>query len=247
MNVLEAHRGYLPGNWDVLWSLSVEEMFYLFFPLVCRFSRNWKVFVTILVALIVLGPFSRTIFSAGSETWREYSYLGAMDSIAMGCLSALLISGRLLSRRTLIAMTSAGTLLVSFCVLFSAQARSLGLVKTGLDMTVLSIGTCMLIAASAQAESSASRLFFPLLRLGQYSYEIYLTHMFVVFALFDLFLRVGRPMSLVIPFFLGTVLFSAALGSVVARFYSEPLNARLRRRWAPTAIVSAAAARGATL
>ena len=30
VNVLEAYRGYLPGNWDILWSLSVEEMFYLF-------------------------------------------------------------------------------------------------------------------------------------------------------------------------------------------------------------------------
>ena len=30
VNVLEARRGYLPGNWDVLWSLSIEEMFYLF-------------------------------------------------------------------------------------------------------------------------------------------------------------------------------------------------------------------------
>ena len=33
LNWLEALHGYLPGNWDVLWSLSVEEMFYLFFPL----------------------------------------------------------------------------------------------------------------------------------------------------------------------------------------------------------------------
>ena len=28
---LEATRDYLPGNWDILWSLSVEEMFYHFF------------------------------------------------------------------------------------------------------------------------------------------------------------------------------------------------------------------------
>ena len=27
INYLEATRGYLPGNWDILWSLSVEEMF----------------------------------------------------------------------------------------------------------------------------------------------------------------------------------------------------------------------------
>ena len=35
LNWLEAQAGYLPANWDVLWSLSIEEMFYLFFPLVC--------------------------------------------------------------------------------------------------------------------------------------------------------------------------------------------------------------------
>ncbi len=35
LNWLEAKTGYLPANWDVMWSLSVEEMFYLFFPLVC--------------------------------------------------------------------------------------------------------------------------------------------------------------------------------------------------------------------
>ncbi len=30
INWLESQRGYLPPNWDVLWSLSVEEVFYLF-------------------------------------------------------------------------------------------------------------------------------------------------------------------------------------------------------------------------
>ena len=36
INWLEASaHAYLPANWDVLWSLSVEEMFYLFFPLLC--------------------------------------------------------------------------------------------------------------------------------------------------------------------------------------------------------------------
>src|SRR6202167_5841777 len=36
VNVLEAQRGYLPGNWDILWSLSIEEIFYFFFPPICR-------------------------------------------------------------------------------------------------------------------------------------------------------------------------------------------------------------------
>ena len=40
INWLEAARGYLPANWDVLWSLSVEEVFYLFFPLICWLTRG---------------------------------------------------------------------------------------------------------------------------------------------------------------------------------------------------------------
>jgi peptidoglycan/LPS O-acetylase OafA/YrhL len=42
VNLLEARRGYLPGNWDILWSLSVEEMFYFFFPLICRLFGRGK-------------------------------------------------------------------------------------------------------------------------------------------------------------------------------------------------------------
>ena len=42
INWLESQRGYLPPNWDVLWSLSVEEVFYLFFPAdLCSDARSW--------------------------------------------------------------------------------------------------------------------------------------------------------------------------------------------------------------
>ena len=72
INVLEARRGYLPGNWDILWSLSVEEMFYLFFPLVCRAFGRGKLFLVILLAFVALGAPGRTVLSHGSEVWSEY-------------------------------------------------------------------------------------------------------------------------------------------------------------------------------
>ena len=64
LNWLEAAHGYLPANWDVLWSLSVEEMFYLFFPLACvGLTRlRWGLLV-LLLALVVMGPLARTAWT----------------------------------------------------------------------------------------------------------------------------------------------------------------------------------------
>ena len=92
INVLEAQRGYLPGSWDILWSLSVEEMFYLFFPLLCRLLGRGKLLIGVLLVFVVLGPFARTVFARGDELWQEYSYLGGMDAIALGCLTAITLS-----------------------------------------------------------------------------------------------------------------------------------------------------------
>ena len=108
VNVLEARRGYLPGNWDILWSLSVEEMFYLFFPLLCLLLRRGRLLVAVLVAFVVLGPFGRTAFAHGNEVWQEYSYLGGMDAIALGSLTALFVARRRLSRRVLLTLGGCG-------------------------------------------------------------------------------------------------------------------------------------------
>lgn len=105
------------------------------------------------------------------------------------------------------------------------------LARAGLDMTMVAIGTCLSIAAFDLSGWRAPVVFRPLTRLGQRSYEIYLMHMFVVFALFGLFLRAGKP-SYAVPLLFATVIFAAGLvGALMARLYSEPLNRFLRARW----------------
>ena len=74
-------------------------------------------------------------------------------------------------------------------------------------------------------------MLWPLRRLGQRSYEVYLTHMFIVFSLFNLFVAGGKSMGMVPALFLVVIVLSALLGEVVARFYSEPMNRLLRNRW----------------
>jgi peptidoglycan/LPS O-acetylase OafA/YrhL len=47
-------------------------------------------------------------------------------------------------------------------------------------------------SAVAQAHWQAPRILKPLLKLGQCSYEVYLTHVFVVLGLFNLFVAAGN-------------------------------------------------------
>ena len=231
MNVLEARRGYLPGNWDILWSLSVEEMFYLFFPLVCFLLARGKLLVVLLLSFVVLGPFGRTVLTHGNEVWQEYSYLAGMDAIALGCLTALVVARRRYARSTLLTVGSVGAAHLVFSLCFSIQARSWGLARNGLNMTILALGTCMVITAAAQSEWRSPRHLAPFLLLGQRSYEVYLTHMFVVFGFFHFFLIAGKPKWAVPFLFMVVILFAAILGELVARFYSEPMNRWLRKRW----------------
>jgi peptidoglycan/LPS O-acetylase OafA/YrhL len=231
VNVLEARRGYLPGNWDILWSLSVEEVFYVFFPVVARIFGRGKLFVGVLLGFVALGPFARTVFTHGNEVWKEYSYLGGMDAIALGCLTALVVSRIRLSRIALWVLWAMGVALLVFSLCFSMTGDAWGLERSGLDMTVVAVGTCLVIAAVAQSEWKAPRIFGPLLRLGERSYEVYLTHMFVVFGVFGIFVWAGKPMWCVPWLFIGVIVVAGLLGEVVARFYSEPLNRAIRERF----------------
>ena len=131
VNVLEAHRGYLPGNWDILWSLSVEEMFYLFFPPVCWLLGRGKWLVVFLLIVVALGPFGRTMLAHGNEVWQEYSYLGGMDAIALGCLTAIASSRTAIARGVIRVFGGSRVgCWFSFILGFPHQAKAWGLERS---------------------------------------------------------------------------------------------------------------------
>jgi peptidoglycan/LPS O-acetylase OafA/YrhL len=227
---LEATRGYLPGNWDILWSLSVEEMFYLFFPLAARLLRKQWLLVPLLALFVIAGPFARMKAFNPNPVWREYSYLGGMDAIALGCLTAMFLSDKRLSRASIYFCGAVGSALLIFSLGFSIQGYKWGLGRNGLNFTILGVGVCLVIAAASQSSWRSPRVFSPLLILGQRSYEIYLTHMFAVLALFAAFVHFGKPLRGVPVLFISAILAAGVLGWGVSVLYAEPMNRFIRRR-----------------
>jgi peptidoglycan/LPS O-acetylase OafA/YrhL len=229
INLLEAQRGYLPPAWDILWSLSVEETFYLCFPLICRWFGGGKWLIVILGVVIALGPIARTVLTHGNETWGEYSYLGGMDAIAMGCITALVLPRLRLNSRAQLSLAAIGAAAMILILGFSADVHALQ--RSGLDMSVLAFGTCLVIIAAAHSRRRASSALRPLRWLGRRSYEVYLTHMFVVMGLWHLYVARNTPAAGVAVLFLAVILLSGFLGGIVARYFSEPMNRYLRTRW----------------
>jgi peptidoglycan/LPS O-acetylase OafA/YrhL len=231
LNWLEGIRGYLPGTWDVLWSLSVEETFYLLFPFVCISVRSERLLLVVVMALIVVGPMNR-IALTGQSPWDEYAYLSCMDGIAFGCLAAWLSVRVPLSASTLRIGLVIGALAVLMVVVFRKLTVDLGLVRVGLNVSVLEAGTALVLLALANdvGNSLLSKGTSLLQALGRCSYEIYLTHMFVVLGLMQ-WINTNRPQANMIPvWYAGMLLGSVLLGFAVSRWFSEPANRLVRRK-----------------
>ncbi|HEU5136476.1 MAG TPA: acyltransferase [Steroidobacteraceae bacterium] len=232
INWLEGMRGYLPGSWDVLWSLSVEEVFYLLFPVLCLVLRRERWVLLGMLAVIAIGPFNR-IALEGREPWSDYAYLSCMDGIAFGCLAAWVSARTQMSRSVARTAMLLGVAAIVLIVVLRSLTFSLGLTRTGLNVTILELGVALVLYALAngvghQALSKGTGL---IQLAGRSSYEIYLTHMFVVFALMHPFKALfgASPHGSAFPIaYVIMLAVSIALGFAVSRWYSEPLNQKLR-------------------
>ncbi|NJR44152.1 acyltransferase [bacterium] len=88
LNWYEGQTSWLPGAWDVLWSLSIEEMFYLLFPVLCLLLPRQLLILSLLCFVLSL-PYTRAALD-GRSIWQEKAYLPAMSAISLGVLCAIL-------------------------------------------------------------------------------------------------------------------------------------------------------------
>ncbi|MFX1682968.1 acyltransferase [Mitsuaria sp. CC2] len=175
-NWYEGRTGWAPAAWDVLWSLSIEEVFYVGFPLLCLALPRRLLVVALAALALSLIPL-RSLVPVSNEVWWEKAYLPGMSAIAWGVLAALAAQRWRPAPREARALAIFGGVCVLLVIGWGDLVHR-HLFKSG--MYGLCVGTCaMLIAFRAHAPGPRRGLRW-LARMGRLSYELYLSHMVVV-------------------------------------------------------------------
>jgi peptidoglycan/LPS O-acetylase OafA/YrhL len=232
MNWLEGHYSWSAPGWGILWSLSIEEVFYIAFPLVCILLRSEKFLPWVLLVLIVAGPINRVIY-ADDQPWGAYAYLSCMDGMAFGCLAALVSARVTMSKGALRTSLVAGAIIAISVVVFCDENNyHVGLARYGLNFTLLEFGVALMLIALGKGVGNRTLSYGTswLRALGRWSYEIYLFHMLPLIGLMVWFKQSERPAFVFLFTYIAMLLGSVVLGALIFRFFSEPLNRQLGGR-----------------
>ncbi|HZP05707.1 MAG TPA: acyltransferase [Terracidiphilus sp.] len=234
LNWYEAQTGYLPANWDVLWSLSIEEVFYLGFPLVCVILRKDWLLAPALTGLALSQPFALTAI-VHNPIWHEKAYLPGMAGIATGVLTAI-IAARLDShlapnrrwlRTTLQLVGAAGVF-----VILGFEDDLAHFIGQGVFL-VLTLSTAALVLGFHLQVRAVPAWSFKgtgwLQSFGRLSYEIYLTHMFVVLLVVRAFHSTQASLRWGFLWYLPAIALAWMLGWLVAKYFSFPTERALRQ------------------
>jgi len=227
MNVLIGRNGWFNYPLGVLWSLSVEEVFYVAFPLLCLFLRRDARLLAFWTLVIIAGPLWR-LAHQGDEGGYLYAYAASFDGIAIGCCTAVL--ARKMAHRGRAMQALQGTVAVAITLLYLwlpiGQTNVLGVTGMALGTAVLLLGAH---ERSADLVRHGSRPLVMLGWLGRLSYELYLFHLVVLGLIRTTFPPRATFGDAKLLLLVGFLILSAWVATLISRFFAEPLNRRIRR------------------
>lgn len=231
LNVFEARTGYLPANWDVLWSLSIEEMFYLAFPLVCLLLRRDSVLAPVMTVFAFSLPFWLARIVA-NPIWKEKCTESGMAGIAMGVLAAIVAAHfRPGGRAVRMALEVFGA-----CGVFAVLGFEENLwhwIGHGVFLLLTFSGGCLVLGFHLHMRAVPGWRMKGtgwLQSYGRLSYEIYLTHMFVILAVLRVFKAGHASLWWGVLWYTPAMALAWVLGWLVAKYFSVPSERALRQR-----------------
>lgn len=223
------------GNWfnyamNICWSLSVEEVFYLAFPVLIRFLRMRGWLLLVALAFILVGPAYRWSHR-DDENYFLYGYLACFDQIAIGCLAAGLAARKLawhgLTRKAM-------ALCCAFALAYVYLQGFYGHEAFGFTCVALATAGLLVCAAGRDVRKASARWMAPLGWVGAHSYELYLFHLIVLGMLTWIWPRTALQTDMKLPLMALFFALSITVAALVGHWIGDPANRYLRRRYAPS-------------
>lgn len=222
------------GHWDEashLWSLAVEEQFYLFWPWFIFFLPK-KHLLKFMIIAFAIGPFSRFLCIAFglNPYWRWTLPFTNLDPLAMGGILAFLNYQTSLKQYK-IYLCKLGFWLGIPLLIFLRITESLYRDNVFYEVffqTSLCLFFVWLVAHAAQGFGGVIGTVLeikPLIYIGKISYGIYLCHYFMLTIIPRIFDKIGLPYpnNIFLEFVLMTV-FSLLIASLSWHLIEKPIN-----------------------
>jgi peptidoglycan/LPS O-acetylase OafA/YrhL len=239
------HAGYLSnfflfrvgGAFDSvthLWSLSVEEQFYLVWPwLILYLPRRW-IMPTVLSAISIAPLFRAAILFSGRNAWQASILAPAcLDTLGLGALLAILSQPEYRAIKNWALRTSFWIGIPLFLVtaiggfFFPSDWWALSL---GFSIGLWSMTLIDRAYTGFNGKIGAVLSFRPLTYLGLISYGIYIIHMFVGGIARRTLMAIGFHTPSETARAICMTLFTIVLASASWKFFEKPIN-RLKKRF----------------
>jgi len=231
--------GYFNYCLNIYWSLSVEEVFYLFFPLLCVFFKRLRYIILLCAVLIVAAPISRVIHSK-DEIIALYGYFSCFDAIAIGCCAALFANYITLKNQWFINIAKYAAIITGITIYCYGNIMSN--VVVGISGMALCAAVILIAAVQQNAPKKNYQNFVAktVCWFGKNSYELYLFHIVVLAIMKEIYSPAELGNITKIIWFLIFIVVSAFLSGFIARYYSQVLNQKLRQHVFSTNLSSTA-------